>query len=230
MNISFILVNPSTSENIGATARALKTMGFADLRLINPCDHLGERARWLAHASEDILENAAVYSDFESAVRDIDFLIGTSSKKRAVKQDNYPLRRLPQFLKDKGSSLQSVGILFGTEDRGLSNDHIARCDILSHVPMKQAQPSLNLAQSVMVYAYELSVLYQKASRQRPRAAAEADYLYLKKNVSDLLERLDLQSRRPLKNRIMERLAALSEKDIHLLQSVLAALNRQDQSH
>ncbi|MDO9548372.1 MAG: tRNA/rRNA methyltransferase [Candidatus Marinimicrobia bacterium] len=229
MTISFILVQPSTPENIGAAARAMKTMGFADLRLVDPGDHLGDRARWMAHSSEDILENSKVFTNLENAIKDIDFLIGTSSKKRSVKQDNYPIRGIPQLLNDKGSSIRSVGILFGTEDRGLSNEHIAHCDILSHIPLKQSQPSLNMAQSVMVYAYELSPLNQIKIRRKPQKVNEASYRSVKENIAEFLNRLNLHSRLSLKNRIMERLAALSEKDIHLIQSILTDLRKQDKS-
>jgi len=229
MKFSFILIKPSTPENIGGAARAMKTMGFSDLRLISPCDHLSDRARWMGHSSEDILEKAKVFTDLESAVIDIDFLIGTSSKIRSVKQDNYLIREIPQMLKDKGSSIRSVGILFGTEDRGLSNEHIACCDILSRVPLKQAQPSLNLAHSVMIYAYELSSMNQIKSRQKPQKVNEASYRSVKENTKEFLNKFDLHSRQSLKNRIMERLAAVSEKDIHLIQSILSAQKKQDDS-
>ena len=60
MDLLFVLVEPSTPENVGAAARAIKTMGFQEMRLINPCDYLSDPARWLAHASNDILENAKI--------------------------------------------------------------------------------------------------------------------------------------------------------------------------
>ncbi len=82
MKICIILNHPTTPENIGAAARALKTMGFSDLRLVDPCDHLSDRAHWLAHGSEDILESAQVFNSITAAISDIDFLIGTSAKKR----------------------------------------------------------------------------------------------------------------------------------------------------
>ena len=90
MEVSFILVEPAGPENVGAAARAIKTMGFDDLRLVNPCDHLDMKARMLAHASNDILENAKVYQSFEEAIKDIDFVFATSAKQRWVKLDIIP--------------------------------------------------------------------------------------------------------------------------------------------
>jgi len=225
MHISFILHTPGTPENIGAAARAMKTMGFSDLRLIEPCDYLCERARWLAHNAEEILESASVFSDLKSATMDIDFLIGTSSKKRPSKNENISSRKLADLLGNKGKTVQSVGILFGTEDRGLNNAHLADCDILSHVPMKQAQPSLNLAQSVMVYAYELAQLSRAESRQPTRQPTETAYLKLKQNVGEILDEMGMENRRPIRNRIIERLALLSEKDAHLIQSIVTSFQK-----
>jgi len=212
-----------TPENIGAAARALKTMGFADLRLVNPCDHLSNPARWLAHNSEDILEAARVFDSIKAATIDIDFLIGTSAKKRPSKNENIPARQLAQLLKSKGNTIRSVGILFGTEDRGLSNAQLAACDILSHVPLKQAQPSLNLAQAVMIYAFELSVLIRRKPRQSAPQSTVAAYLKLKQNAEAMLNQLGMANRLPLRNRILERLAVLNEKDTHLVQSILKTL-------
>ena len=84
MNISFILVEPAVPENIGAAARAIKTMGFNDLRLVNPCDHLDMRAKMLAHASHEILENAKIFTNLSDAIADLDFTIATSAKQRWV--------------------------------------------------------------------------------------------------------------------------------------------------
>lgn len=229
MKICIILNHPTTPENIGAAARALKTMGFSDLRLVDPCDHLSDRAHWLAHGSEDILESAQVFNSITAAISDIDFLIGTSAKKRPSKNENIPARKLTQLLQNKGTTIQSVGILFGTEDRGLSNEQLAVCDILSHIPIKQAQPSLNLAQAVMIYAYELSPILQNKSRQTAPKPTEQAYRKLKQNVIDVLVELGLDNRMPIHNRIIERLALLGEKDTHLIQSILTTLAKKNQS-
>jgi len=225
MTIIFILVNPKTPENIGAAARAIKTMGFSDLRLVKPCDHLSDPARWLAHNAEETLESAKVYDTISAAVEDIDFIIGTSAKKRPSRNENIPARNLAQLLQNKGNTIRSAGILFGTEDRGLSNEQLTVCDILSHIPMKQAQPSLNLAQSVMIYAYELSRLSGRMSKQASPEPSPAAYLKLKQNVTDMLDRIGMDKRIPIRNRIIERLSLVNDKDTHLIQSIIKALKK-----
>ena len=71
MNIYFILVEPAVPGNIGAAARAIKTMGYSNMRLVNPCDHLSIEAKMLAHASGEILEEAELFSGLEEAIADI---------------------------------------------------------------------------------------------------------------------------------------------------------------
>jgi tRNA/rRNA methyltransferase len=118
MNISFILVEPAVPENVGAAARAIKTMGFTDLRLVNPCNHLDMKAKMLAHASHDILENAKIYPILSEAIADLDFVIATSAKQRWVKLDIIPSNQIHKFLEEKENSISRIGIVFGREESG----------------------------------------------------------------------------------------------------------------
>ena len=101
MSICFILVEPAVPENVGAAARAVKTMGFTDLRLVNPCDHLGTKAKMLAHASHEILENAKIFNSLADAINDLDFVIATTAKQRWVKLDIIPSNELSKFIEEK---------------------------------------------------------------------------------------------------------------------------------
>jgi len=87
MDISFILVRPAVPENIGAAARAIKTMGFSKLILVDTSAHLCPKAQRLAHSSQDILEQASYFNEFADAILGFDLIIGTSAKKRSVRQD-----------------------------------------------------------------------------------------------------------------------------------------------
>lgn len=154
----FILVEPAVSGNVGAAARAIKTMGFRQLRLVNPCDHLSREARMLAHASGEILETAGIYPDLGSALADIDLSIATTAKPRDARVTLHPNHELPGLIRSKGETVRRTGIVFGREESGLSNDEIRMCDLASAIPLKQSYPSLNLAQAVMIYAYTLAEL------------------------------------------------------------------------
>ena len=156
MKIVFILVEPAVPENVGAAARAFKTMGFNDLRLVNPCDYLSVDARKLAHASNDILENASVYNTLEEALHDIDFAFATSARDRWIKLDIIDSHEMPKFIEGKGDTISNVAVVFGREESGLTNHEINLCQRVTTIPLKTKYPSLNPAQSVMVYAYILS--------------------------------------------------------------------------
>ena len=223
INITFILVEPAVPENIGAAARAVKTMGFSDLRLINPCEFLHGKARWVAHASTEILERAGVYSSLAEAVKDLDFVIGTSAKARSAKADHHPAESLPELLQAKVQSLISVGIVFGREESGLSNDELRLCDISTFIPMQTTYPSLNLAQAVMLYAYLLSEKSNTERHEITMPASESKFASLKKQVSGLLENTKIGRNPNIYNRLFERLAVMEDNDVNLVMSVIAAL-------
>lgn len=222
MQYSFILLEPQTPENIGAAARALKTMGFSDLRLINPCDYLNQRARWTAHGSEEILEKAQVFETLADAGRDIDFLIGTTPKKRSVKYDFYTVNQLPDIIQRKGDSIRSVAILFGNEDNGLPNRVLAQCDLLSYIPMAVEFPVINLAQAVMIYAF---ILFPEPLHDVPKKVIDrSEYVALKNKFQQLMQDLGIPARDPFYHRLLERLAVLSDIDIHLAHSLCTKIS------
>jgi tRNA/rRNA methyltransferase len=220
MQIIFILVEPEVPENIGAAARAIKTMGFSRLRLVNPIRFPAEEAAWVAHGSIDILDNCEVFTEFNKSIFDLDFLIGTSAKRRSVKFDYYPISNLVQILSEKEKLIKKVGILFGKEESGLSNEQIQQCDLVTYIPMTQAYPSLNLAQAVMIYAYELSGLNLKSQKQGANLLDEKTYKIFKEKLETGLRKLEIDQNPNLFNRIMERSAVLCEDDIHLLLSIM----------
>ena len=224
MQIHFILVAPAVPENVGAAARAIKTMGFSSLRLVNTKAHLDEKASWLAHASNEILENATVFKSLKDATNDIDWIIGTSAKKRRVNEDYYPANKINELIKNKANTIKNLAIVFGREESGLTNDELKLCDVVTSVPMKTKYPSLNLAQSVMIYAYTLSMLEYEEEVQPVKESNQAELNILKTKTENILSDIGFVNDSPIYNRIMERLMILGEKDIHLLLSIEHKLN------
>ena len=218
MHIHFILVEPAVPENVGAAARAIKTMGFKSLRLVNTKAHLDEKASWLAHASNEILENARVFKTLKEATSDMDWIIGTSAKKRRVNEDYYPSNKINELIEAKSNSIENLAIVFGREESGLRNEELKICDIVTSVPMKTTYPSLNLAQSVMIYAYTLSQLEYK--EKNPGTKTNRDELnILKSKTKDILNDIGFKEGSAIYHRIFERLMILGETDIHLLLSI-----------
>lgn len=220
MEIQFILVEPQYPENVGSVARAIKTMGFTNLVLINPCDYLSKEAKWLAHGSIDMLENAIVYNTLEEAVSQVDFVVATTSKKRKTNFNYYLPNEISELLIKKSESISKVGILFGREDTGLKNEELKFADIITTVPIKCSYPSINLAQTVMIYAYELSKLKLLQEENQHVVAEEFKYKLLKGKLSKLLEHIDIKEDSNLYNRLFERVALTGSEDVNLILSFL----------
>ena len=223
MEIHFILVEPTVPENVGASARAIKTMGFKSLRLINPCSYLDDKAQMLAFGSVNILKKARVFSNLKDALQDMDFIIGTTAKRRLVKNEYYTCQEIYELIKKKPKTVNNAAIVFGRESRGLLTSEIKQCDIVSSIPMKTKYPSLNLAQTVMIYTYSLSPFALGESKPYKKTVNQSQMLVLKENVSRLMKITGIKPN--VFGRIMERLGVLGDGDIHLLHSLCYKLSQ-----
>ena len=151
-NLHFVLVEPETPGNIGSAARALKTCGFEKLVLVNPANLDHPELSWLAHNSMDIIEKATIVPTFADAIQDMKLVVGTTMRTRKYK---FPIFN-PREISDKLQTLAlsyPVAIVFGRESSGLANDELFHCHMLSTIQTATQIPSLNLAQSVMIYAH-----------------------------------------------------------------------------
>ena len=225
MEIHFILYKPAVPGNVGAAARAIKTMGFSYLRLISPCDHLNDEARMLAHGSHDILESATVFDSFHKAISGMDLVVCTTAKGRSAKHDYYSSREFGLFLENKKEHLEKVGILFGTEESGLPNKLILKSDLAISIPMAGEYPSLNLAQAVMITAYELSLLNCVEKPGERLSKSGEGWGELKNQGQLLLTEAGISEGTPLYHRIMERMATVGSNDIPLFLSVIKRINK-----
>ena len=218
MEFYFILVEPAVPGNIGAAARAIKIMGFRHLWLVRPCDHLDKEAIKMAHGSSDILKSAKIFDSFQQAISTIDFIIGTSAKKRTAHEEYLNCSQLPDIIIKKGKMIASTGIVFGREESGLTNEELKKCDVVTHIPMNSEYPSANLSQAVMIYAYILSgLMFNKTVRKKELKNKEG-FKELKKRILSILEDIGIDKNPTLHDRIMERLALVNEDDMHLLYS------------
>jgi TrmH family RNA methyltransferase len=141
-------------ENIGRVARVMKNFGYSDLVLINPtCDHLGNKAKALASHAEDILRKARV-SD-EKILAEFDYVVGTT----AILGNDSNVTRIPLIPNDAAKQIAkkkaSVGLLFGRESSGLSNEELQKCDVLITVPTAKNYSTMNLSQAVGIVLYEI---------------------------------------------------------------------------
>ncbi len=154
-NIFFVLVEPREPGNIGASARAIKNMGFRNLCLVKPPPEMSEEGRWFARNSHDVLDAASVYESFEEAIRDKAVVVGTTRREGRRRGVILPVEQATERIRDVAGN-NKVAILFGREAQGLNNDEVDRCGYLMKIRTSAGQPSLNLSHAVLLVAYELS--------------------------------------------------------------------------
>ena len=229
IQFSFILVEPGEAGNIGAAARAMNTMGYSDLRLVRPqTDPLSGLAKAFAHGSEHILEKAPVYEQLSEALAGIDLACATTARHRLQKYHYVSVRDLPVMLQQKGRCLQRVALVFGSERSGLSNQDIDLCDLVTTVPQVSLQPSLNLAQAVMIYSFTLAAQQTEVQIQDQRLNSELmpveQYSRLKRQLRQLMSRIGLSER--YQTYVIKAIARLGYEDLSLIQNIRTRIDSQ----
>lgn len=155
-NIRIVLVNTSHPGNIGGVARAMKNMGLSQLYLVDPKEYPSEQAEWRASNAVDVLAGAQCVDTLDEAIADCGLVIGTSARERRIP---WPLFT-PRECADRSiaeASQHPTAIVFGREDRGLTNEELHKCHYHVHIPSNPEYSSLNLATAVQVVVYELRV-------------------------------------------------------------------------
>ncbi|MFZ0426507.1 MAG: RNA methyltransferase [Acidobacteriota bacterium] len=154
-NISILLVSPHSPGNVGATARAMKNMGLRRLRLVDPCDPMAPESLSFAVDAADLLREAEVYETFEGAVADVQLVFGTTSARgRRMRAPLLDVREAGSRIRALAEN-QRLCVAFGPERSGLTEAQLARCQYLINIPTSPELPTLNLAQAVLIVAYEI---------------------------------------------------------------------------
>jgi tRNA/rRNA methyltransferase len=170
--VRFVLVRPGDGGNIGAAARALKNMGQADLRLVAPRAPDAATARRLAHHAEDVLDRARVTDSLAAALADCRWIVGTTRRAGRRRRATLSPREFAARVHGEPQR-RPTAVVFGPEEDGLSMRELALCNDIVRIPTAPAQPSLNLAQAVLVIAYELYLARPQAGPGLPGAGPEA---------------------------------------------------------
>jgi len=153
--VRFVLVEPMTAGNAGSAARALKNLGFGRLVLVRPrFDRRDRQARMMAVDAKDVLDGAEIHESLDAALAGAQSVVGTSGRTGKQRRPHY---RLDRFAGDLArlATAGELAVVFGREDSGLTDRELDRCTHLVHLPAAEAYPSFNLAQAVLLVAYEL---------------------------------------------------------------------------
>ena len=231
-NIYFILVRPQIGENIGSVARAIKNFNIKHLRLVNPrCNWPNQKANATSVGAKDILKSTKIYKSVEESIGDLDIIFASSSRIRKVNKTVISVTSVKKKIKIG----KKVGILFGSEASGLSNNEISCADFLVKIPSNEKFSSLNLSHSAIIFCFEL---YQHFTAKKKEYKNSYKSLVAKKSevnkfLSFIIKGLDkrgfLQPNHKRQsmirniNNIFHRLN-LSEQEIRILLGIFSTLN------
>ncbi|AEB50849.1 tRNA/rRNA methyltransferase [Aeromonas veronii] len=229
MKLYFVLVAPARPANVGAAARAMKTMGFDAMRLVASRVHEEEEASWVAHGAQEILTQAEAFDTLPEALADMDLVIATTARERGRYQHYLTPGEIREQIRSK-PSLNKVAIVFGCEESGLSNEQLAEVDLISYLPLKVSYPSLNLGQAIMLYAYEMSQLMDELNADGGAAVAEnfdnaGQVRVLKSKTAELLGELGVSQDEKLHQWVMDRVPMLPQRDLNMLHLLCKDLAR-----
>jgi len=231
-NIYFILVRPQLGENIGLVARAIKNFNFSKLRIVNPRSGWpNQKAIATSVGAKNILQSSRIYNSLDKSVGDLDKVFATTSRIRKVNKKIISILDLKKKFKKK----QKIGIIFGPEASGLSNDEVNCADYLVKIPTNNKFSSLNLSHSAIIFCFELFQFFsnKKPSYNSTYKSVIATKSQVNKFLNFIIDGLDkkgfLQPDHKRKsmirniNNIFHRLN-LSEQEIHILLGIFSTLN------
>jgi len=171
-NVRIIMVDTTHPGNIGAAARALKTMGLQRLYLVNPYNFPSEEALRRASGATDVIDNIVVTDSLEAAIADCHWVIGTSARQRRVPWPQVDARQCGQVTIERAQQQQQVAIVFGREARGLTNDELQCCHYHMAIPTDDDYGVLNVAAAIQVVVYEVRMAWLAQQQSHDLTTAE----------------------------------------------------------
>jgi len=225
-----ILLEPQLEENIGAVARAMLNFNLHNLRIIKKKWRPNRISFKTSAKADEILKNAQVFKNLEDAINDLQFVFATSNRKRDLNTDLVNLKQGTKIINSYKNS--KVGILFGPERSGLTNEHIALCDKIIEIPLNKNFKSLNLAQSVLLIAYELfNLTLSKTNFVKIKKTKKKELIIFFKVLQNYLEKGNFFKVKEKKKYMMRNVktifnkADLTEKEIKILLGIVKNLTK-----
>mgnify|MGYP001391728184 FL=1 len=190
----FILVEPSHPGNIGASARAIKNMGFKNLSLVKPKGFPDDEAFYRAKGAKDILENVKIFDDLASALKDSTLIFGTSARTRTIPWPTKTSSELKDTLDNELKNMNSkICFVFGREISGLSNEELQMCDYHIKIPTEEDFSSINLSHSVQIISYILKMEIDNQdqySNEEQSSLTFQDNEYLIEHFDEVMKKID----------------------------------------
>ena len=233
--IRFVLCNPSHPGNIGAAARAIRTMGFQRLALVAPQAFPHREATALAAAAGNVLDAAAIESSLPAAIGGCRLVLGATARRRGIAIDELTPREAARRALEAAAAGDEVAVVFGNERAGLANDELMHCHAAIRIPADPDYASLNLAQAVQVIAYELRLAalegaHADASKRREPPASTAELEGFFAHLASTLDDIEFHKGRSPRT-ILQRLrrfflrAEPDPRELRILRGILADASR-----
>lgn len=188
--VRIVLWQPQDLVNIAGTVRVMKNFGLRHLRLVSPAEWDPWRIEGIAHDTSDVVEAASIFDTLEEAIADCTYTVAMTARgRRAKRAVGRPHEVAPEILARTGGD-EVVAVVFGREDKGLSNEALDLCHRSVTIPTNPDHPSLNLAQAVLVIAYELWMSHQGTEQEfkAPRRDAPPANVHLLERMFEDAER------------------------------------------
>ncbi len=190
-NIVVVLNETQDLVNIAGAARALLNMGLRRLRLVRPAEFDPYRIAGIAHGSEELLERVEFFDSLREAVSDCVHVVGTTARRRtSAFVWQHARQAAPELLALAHSGTAPIALVFGREDKGLSNEDLDLCDRVLTVPTDPRHSSLNLAQTVLLICYELWIAGAAGERALPQPRRRSDRLANAEEMASLFEQTE----------------------------------------
>jgi len=226
--VRIVLCRPSHPGNIGAAARAMKTMGLSDLRLVAPGKYPAPEAQWMATNAQDVLQNSRVHANLTEAIADCVAAFALSARPREWSTQVLEVRAAAARAVELNGN---VAFVFGNEQAGLTNDEMLACQYLVQIPANPEFTSLNLAQAVQVAAYELFMTSKpETGKFRSEKAAtiqdlEGLYGHLEQAAiaSDFFDPASGSKLPTRLRRLFSRVPDMEREEVNILRGLLNAL-------
>lgn len=227
---SVILVEPKTPGNIGAIARLMRNFSIKDLFLIDP-PSLDDEAYTRAMHAKDVLDNARVYDELEDCLDNFDLIVGTSGIHTEKEKKFLRKAETPENLAESTKEFEGkVGLMFGREDQGLSNEELMKCDRLVRIPTSDDYPIMNLSHAVCVVLYEIFKEIEDFDLvTKDKMSDQDDRDRLIEYFTDIIDTIDYPDHKKEKTEIMFRKivgrAMLTKWEYHRLMGVFSQIKK-----
>ena len=225
--IRFVLVEPKHEGNIGAVARVIHNLGFTRLALVNPRAEIGVEARKLAYRSRHMLRNVRVCHSLRDAVADAGLVIGTTRRKGSRRGFQVTPREMADMAVPL-ARLNTIALVFGSEDLGLSTHDLGLCQWVVRIPTPSKSDSFNLAQAVAIVGYELMVALGDSQFSPLAVAKSREGLF--RRLEDLLREIEFfkesdPNRMMMKIRRIFHRSGLNENEVRILQGIVSQVRK-----